>query len=92
MQGTLSPRFKIVAHSRLLSSLHMHPKLPLLLSTSQDGTLVVWRLPDSASEEVGVALSKTCKNCMLVGGTFVGDSPQVAVSTYSSEELHIFTF
>lgn len=84
--------FKITAHSRFLSSLQMHPTLPLLLSTAQDGTLVVWQLPEQPGSSVGVAMSKVCKNSMLVGGTFIGDQQQVAVSTYSSEDLRIYAF
>jgi WD40 repeat protein len=91
VQESLAPAFEIVAHSRFLSSIQMHHSKPWLLTTAQDGTLAVWKLPAGQDgSSVRVLASKTWKNCMLVGGAFVGEEMKVAVSAYSSENLRVY--
>ena len=76
----------IVAHSRLLSSLTVHPRLPYVATTSEDTTVAVWRIADGA---VSCALSAKWPTALLTGSAFLDDGG-VAVAAYDVAELRVY--
>lgn len=83
--------FEIVAHSRFLSALQLHPECAWLLTAAQDGTAAVWALPDSTLGNVEVVSSLLWHNRMITGACFVpGKRCQLATSAYSTDLIQLW--
>ena len=92
---SLELTFEIVAHSRFLSTVQMHPRQPWLLSAAQDSTIAVWRLPRNTEQQsVGLLDSWVWQNHMVVGAAFVDSESgeqKVAATAYSSDKIMTWT-
>eukprot|EP00879_Flechtneria_rotunda_P025816 GHRR01027463.1.p1 GENE.GHRR01027463.1~~GHRR01027463.1.p1 ORF type:complete len:249 (+),score=58.24 GHRR01027463.1:1131-1877(+) len=86
--GTLHS--EIVAHSRWLSAMDLHPNRDVLATAAEDCTLAVWQLP-IAGEKAACLLSVCKFNEVLTGVAFCGkDSDDVAVVAYDVDGLTVW--
>ena len=79
---------EIVAHSRLLSTMALHPTQPYVATAAHDTTLAVWRI-DNAN--ASCELSAKWPTGLLTGVTFVDETATVAVSAYDASELRVYS-
>lgn len=91
-QDSLQLQVEIFGHSRMLSSLSMHPTRDVFATAAQDSTLNVWKLPAAGTAEVGPLLSVCWEAVVITGVAFCGKSfDDVAAIGYDNEELRIYT-
>lgn len=91
MQDTLVVVMEIAAHSRLLSTMELHPTDPFLLTAAQDGTATVWDLAELDQNKVSVRRSCLWNNTMITGGTF-GANCEFYLSSYSAPVVGMFEY
>ena len=96
----LRPLWCVVAHSRYLSSMDIHPFHDVLVTAAQDGTVCVWQLhvPGDNSDPGGhpehrvvdVLHSSKWENVMVVGVAFCGSQcDKVAMVGYDEKTMKI---
>ncbi|CAD5117886.1 DgyrCDS6630 [Dimorphilus gyrociliatus] len=84
----------IDAHARCITSLSIAPSSGLILSTSEDSTVRVWKVARSKSDlDIKLEFSEHIKDAQLQGGAFLSPNGYAfAASYYDSSELVFFTF
>ena len=79
---------EICAHARIINAVAVHPRLPLLVSVSEDTYLSCWSLPTAAQPAVRSLLMFSPAPALLTGVTFSGKNGENIVCTiYDSKSL-----
>ena len=84
---------EIVAHSRWLTAMDIHPTKDIVATVAEDGTIAVWSLPlrpgSSSSDKAACLLN--WMHAMPTGVAFCGPSDSdVAVVALDNEELRVY--
>jgi len=86
--SALGLRAEVVAHSRLMSALALHPTRDVVLSCGEDATVCAWTLPTPGNDAVRMLLQAVWQNSLLTGACFAGDN--VVVVPYDHEEAAVY--
>ena len=79
---------EICAHARIVNAVAVHPRLPMVVSVSEDTYLSVWSLPTAAQPAVRNLLMFSPAPALLTGVTFSGKNGEAIVCTiYDSKSL-----
>ena len=84
---------EIVAHSRWLTAMDIHPTKDIVATVAEDGTIAVWSLPlrPGSSDKAACLLSANWMHAMPTGVAFCGPSDSdVAVVALDNEELRVY--
>lgn len=97
LQKDLRVRCEIVAHSRFLTSMDLHPERDELISVSEDCSLNVWELPfDNGTLTPEVLMSTLWPHAMITGAVFSQTATEpvltdsIAAVAYDIEELALW--
>ena len=103
--NSLRPYWCVVAHSRFLSCMDLHPIQNVLVTAAEDGTVCVWQLhiPDFSKEGssfdinnhrvVDVLHSSIWENVMIVGVAFCGSiCDKFAAIGYDEKHMRVCTW
>lgn len=84
---------QIDGHARCITSLSSAPKTGLILSTSEDCMVRVWKVIRSRTDiEVELVFSEHVAQSMLQGGAFLSPTGKVfAITAYDHSELNFFS-
>uniref|UniRef100_A0A7S3QZ72 WD repeat-containing protein 54 beta-propeller domain-containing protein n=1 Tax=Dunaliella tertiolecta TaxID=3047 RepID=A0A7S3QZ72_DUNTE len=83
-------RAEIVAHSRWLTCMDIHPTKDIIVSGAEDGTINMWTLPIH-NHKVTNLLSVTWMHAAVTGVTFCGSTfDDLAAVAYDTDELRVY--
>eukprot|EP00877_Chromochloris_zofingiensis_P008531 jgi/Chrzof1/3931/Cz13g13240.t1 len=84
------PRCEVVAHSRWLTAMDMHPSKDIFATVAEDCTLNVWTIPVEG-QQVSNLFSVCCLHAALTGVAFCGKSnDDIAAVAYDTDEISIW--
>lgn len=91
-------RCEIVAHSRWISALDLHPSRDVFATAAEDASVTVWALPAAGTAGAGgkgaapAPLASACElHCALTGVAFCGrGGDDVAAAAYDMEQMPVW--
>ncbi|CAM9299857.1 unnamed protein product [Discosporangium mesarthrocarpum] len=87
---------EIVAHSRIINAMDLHPESMMVASVGEDCFLNVWELSkptceDSVSDQVGLLATSRVPNQLLTGVQFLNDgTSRIAATSYDCDTVHLW--
>lgn len=89
--ASLTLRAELVAHSRLLTCMDIHPRKDIIVTASEDCTVHVWQLPLAPSDKVAVLMSVCWLHAPMWGVAFCGpERDDIAAVGYDTDEIQVW--